>query len=311
MSASHGSLARAACVLGLALGLTSGQTRAGEPWQVLPPTPELPQGTTSRFAAIHGARIWYAEWGPKAQGVPVLLLHGGFANANYFGHLIPVLVERGYHVIAMDSRGHGRSTRTNVPQTYHQMAEDVVGLLDALKVQRVSIVGWSDGGNTGIDLAINHPGRVARLFTFGANSEMSGLIDGGDKTPVFGAYMRRVRDEYRALSPTPSQWAGFEAAMNEMWGSLPAYTTEQLRSIKVPTTIADGEHDEVIKADHTKYLAATIPGARLVILPNVSHFAMLQNPAEFNAAVVDFLQPSRSAAATRPSVRQSAWSSGD
>ncbi len=263
---------------------------AGEPWQVLPPTPDLPPGTTGRFIQTPGARIWYAEWGRAGQGVPVLLLHGGFGNSNYFGNLIPFLAANGYRVIAMDSRGHGRSTRTNAPQTYHQMADDVLGLLDALKVPRVNLVGWSDGGITGLEVALNHPNRLESLFAFGANSEVSGEIDGGDKTPVFAAYLLRVREEYRALSPTPDQWASFEAAMNQMWGTLPAFTTEQLRSIKVPTTIADGEHDEVIKAGHTKYLATTIRAARLVILPNVSHFAMLQNPRAFNAAVVESLQ---------------------
>jgi pimeloyl-ACP methyl ester carboxylesterase len=154
----------------------------------------------------------------------------------------------------------------------------------------VSLVGWSDGGITGLDVALNHPSRLANLFAFGANSVVSGEIDDGDKTPVFAAYKTRVRTEYRVLSPTPTQFASFEAAMNQMWGALPDFTTDQLRSIKVPTTIADGEHDEVVKPEHTKYLAATIPGARLVILPNVSHFAMLQNPAAFNTAVLDFLQ---------------------
>jgi pimeloyl-ACP methyl ester carboxylesterase len=263
---------------------------AAEPWQALPPTPALPPDTQGHTAAIHGAEIWYAEWGPTGHGVPVLLLHGGFGNSNYFGNLIPFLVAKGYRVIAMDSRGHGRSTRTRVAQTYHQMAADVIGLLDAQKIRRVNLVGWSDGGVTGLDLAINHPNRLAGLFAFGTNSSVSGEKDGGDKTPTFVAYMARVRDEYQTLSPTPDQFAGFEAVMNTMWGTLPEYTADQLRSIKVPTTIAGGEHDEVIQAEHTKYLAATIPGARLVILPNVSHFAMLQNPAAFNAAVAEFLQ---------------------
>jgi pimeloyl-ACP methyl ester carboxylesterase len=169
------------------------------------------------------------------------------------------------------------------------MAADVIGLLDAQKLPRVNLVGWSDGGVIGLDLAINHPDRLAGLFAFGTNSSVSGEKDGGDKTPTFAAYMARVPEEYRALSPTPDQFPAFEAVMDTMWGTLPEYTADQLRSIKVPTTIADGEHDEVIQAQHTKYLAATIPGARLVILPDVSHFAMLQNPAAFNAAVAEFL----------------------
>jgi pimeloyl-ACP methyl ester carboxylesterase len=290
MSTNHGWVAAAALSLLAALGMAACPAWAAEPWQTLPPTPALPPDTQGHTAVIHGATIWYAEWGPKGHGVPVLLLHGGFGNSNYYGNLIPFLVGKGYRVIAMDSRGHGRSTRTAGPQTYHQMAADVVGLLDARKIPRVNLVGWSDGGVTGLDLAIHHPDRLAGLFTFGGNSSVSGEIDGGDKTPTFAAYMARVRDEYRTLSPTPDQFAAFEAAMNTMWGTLPEYTADQLRSIKVPTTIADGEHDEVIQTQHTKYLAATIPGARLVILPGVSHFAMLQNPAAFNAAVAEFLQ---------------------
>ena len=284
------SLAGAAWLLLAALGLQSSPLRADEPWQGLPPTPALPAGTVGHYAAIRGARIWYAQWGPQRHGVPVLLVHGGFGNSNYFGNLVPVLLEKGYRVIAMDSRGHGRSTRTDGPQTYEQMAADVVALLDSLDIPRVNLVGWSDGGIIGLEIALAHPNRLAGLFAFGANSVISGEIDDGDKNPVFAAYIARTRAEHRKLSPRPQQLAGFEAAMDAMWGSEPNITAEQLRSIAVPTTIADGEHDEVIKPEHTRYLAESIPGARLVILPNVSHFAMLQNPSLFDAAVVAFLE---------------------
>ena len=100
----------------------------------------------------------------------------------------------------------------------------------------------------------------------------------------------RTPDEYRELSPTPDQWGAFSAAVGKMWDTLPAFSADQLRSIKVPTVIADGEYDEAIKQSHDRYMAETIPGARLAILPNVSHFAMLQNPQEFDAAVLDFLK---------------------
>lgn len=262
-------------------------------WQTLPPTPHLPRGTVGQRLQIDGARIWYAEWGGRSKGAPVLLLHGGFGNSNYFGGLIAVLVEHGYRVVAMDSRGHGRSTRSDAPYSYHLMAEDVIGLLDALKMQRVSVVGWSDGGIIGLDLALNHPDRLDRLFAFGANADMSGAKDAVDKNPVFGAYLQRVQGEYRGLSPTPDQWDSFSAAILKMWETQPSFGAAQLRSIRVPTTIADGEYDEAVRREHTEYMAATIPGARLVILPNVSHFAMLQSPAEFDAAVLAFLNDRR------------------
>lgn len=274
------------CILLLGVALTAG---AAEPWKRLPPTPSLPAHTQGRHLEVNGARLWYAEWGAGRPGTPVLLLHGGYGNSSYYGHLIRLLVARGYHVVAVDSPGHGRSTRSDAPLTYHLMADDVVALLEALGIPKVSLVGWSDGGVTGLDLAIHHPERLERLFAFGANADVSGLRDGVDKDPVFGAYLARVRGEYRRLSPTPAGWEAFDAAMNTMWSTLPAYTAEELRAIHVPTTIADGEFDEGIRPEHLRYLADTIPGARLVILPRLSHFAMLQDPAAFGAAVLAFL----------------------
>lgn len=273
-----------------ALCLTAMNCLAVEPWEILPPTPLLPKSTVGRHVEIDGANLWYAEWGDHAASPPVLLLHGGFGNSSYYGNLIPALTAGGYRVIAMDSPGHGRSTLPNTPLTYHLMAEDVIGLLDRLQIPKVSVVGWSDGGIIGLDIAMNHPERLAGVFAFGANTDSSGLNDGVEKTPAFGAYLKRTPEEYQRLSPTPNKWDSFNTAVNSMWQTLPAYTANELRTIKVPVTIADGEYDEAIKQSHSRYMAATIPGAKLEMLPRVSHFAMLQNPAGFNAAVLEFLK---------------------
>jgi pimeloyl-ACP methyl ester carboxylesterase len=264
--------------------------RAEEAWKRLPATPELPPHTVGKHVTVNGARLWYAEWGAGHSGTPVLLLHGGYANSSYFGFLIPVLIKNGYHVITVDSRGHGRSGRTNEPITYHLMASDFVGLLDALKIKKVSLVGWSDGGCTGYDLAINYPDRLERLFTFGSPSDVSGFGAEFDKNPTFAAYLVRAHEEYTHTSPTPNEWESFNAAVTKMWDTLPTYTADQLRTIGVRTTIADGQYDEGMKPEHLRYLVATIPDARLVILPNLSHFAMLQDPSAFNGAVLNFLR---------------------
>lgn len=259
-------------------------------WRTLPATPLLPAGTVGQRAMINGAQLWYAEWGANNKGVPVLLLHGGPLNSNYFGQLVPTLVMHGYRVIAMDSRGQGRSARAEGPITYHMMATDVLKLLDLLHLRQVSLVGWSDGGIIGLDLAINHPERLHRLFAFGANADLSGIDEHAEKAPVVVAFEARAKEEYRQLSPTPNDWESFQAVMNKMWLTLPNFTPEQLRSIRVTTTIGDGEYEEIIKPEHTRYLAATIPNAKLVILPDVSHFAILQDPGAFSAAVLDFLR---------------------
>ena len=252
-------------------------------WQTLPPTPTLPPTDHSGAVPLNGIRIWHAEYG---SGPPVLLLHGGLANADYWGRLVPFLVAHGRRVIVMDSRGHGRSTRSAAPFGYDLMADDALALLDALHLRRVDLVGWSDGGIVGLDLAMRHPDRLRHLFAFGANADPSGLHTNFDRTAVFGGFIRRSRTEYRALSPTPSDYDGFVAQISHMWQSEPHWTAADLARIAVPTTIADGDHDEAIRQDHDRYLAASIPRARLVILPDASHFAMLQAPSEFDAAVL-------------------------
>ena len=78
-----------------------------------------------------------------------------------------------------------------------------------------------------------------------------------------------------------------------MRATQPNWTDAQLRSIRVPVLIADGDHDEAIVRSHTEYIARTIPGAGLLILPNASHFAFLQDLALFNAAMLDFLDGAR------------------
>ena len=254
------------------------------PWERLPPTPALPKPEHSGIAPVNGIRLWYAVYG---HGDPVILVHGGLANSDYWGLQIPVLARR-YQVIVVDSRGHGRSTRTSAPIGYDAMAADVLALMDTLHLRKAALVGWSDGAIIGLDIAIHHPERLSRLFAFAANSDPSGVKD-VDKSPVFTAYIERASHEYAKLSPTPMQFKAFLDNISKMWASEPHFTELQLRGIKVPTWIVDADHDEAIKRENTDYMASMIPGAGELILPAVSHFAFLQDPAVFNEALLQFL----------------------
>ena len=267
------------------LALATASANANERWQVLPPTPNPIYSERKGYAKVNEISIYYAEYG---HGSPVILLHGGLANADYWGNQIKALAP--YHtVIVMDSRGHGRSTRNSEPYGYDLMADDVVGVMDFLKVPKADIVGWSDGGILGLDLAIRHPDRVGRIFAFGANTVTSGVKDGVDKNPTFAAYIDRARREYEVYSATPKEYETFVAQIGKMWATEPSWTDAQLKSIGARVLVVDGDHDEAIKREHTEYLAATIPGAGLLILPNTSHFAFLQDPELFNYAILHFL----------------------
>lgn len=257
---------------------------AQNPWERLPETPSLPKPERSGTVPVNGVKLWYAEFG---HGAPVILLHGGLGNSNYWGLQITALAPH-FRVIVMDSRGHGRSTRNAEPITYHQMAMDVIALMDALHIPKAAVVGWSDGAIIGLDIAINHPEKLTRLFAFGANSDPSGVKDPGP-SPTFSAYLSRTAQEYKKLSPAPAEFSAFHDQLNKMWNSEPHFTDEQLRSITVSTWIVDGDRDEIIKREDTDHMANLIPGAGELILPRVSHFASLQDPQQFNEALLHFL----------------------
>jgi len=259
--------------------------RADQQWLTLPPTPSLPKPAESGFAPVNGIRVWYAEFG---RGEPVLLLHGGLANSNYWGNQVPALAES-YRVIVVDSRGHGRSTHDERPYGYDLMASDVLGLMDFLKLPKAAVVGWSDGAILGLDIAIHHPERLSKLFAFAANSDPSGVADIAQST-VFNAYIARAEKEYQVLSPTPDQYKSFVDQISKMWETEPHFTAEQLRVIRVPTWIVDADHDEAIKRENTEFMANEIPDAGLLLQPQVSHFSFLQDPRQFTGDVLHFME---------------------
>jgi pimeloyl-ACP methyl ester carboxylesterase len=267
------------------LVLFAGVARAEPQWMNLPPTPSLPTSTQSGYAEVNGIKIWYAVFG---HGQPVILIHGGLANSNYWGNLVPAL-SNDYQVIVMDSRGHGRSSRNNEPLGYDLMASDVLALMDFLKLDKAAIVGWSDGAIIGLDIAIHHPERLSKLFAFAANSDPDGVAD-ISQSPVFNAYMARAKEEYQKLSPTPSEHDAFLAQVTKMWETQPHFTADDLHGIRTPTWIVDGDHDEAIKRSNTLFMADQIPGSGLLIQPKVSHFSFLQDAPQFNADVLHFLK---------------------
>jgi pimeloyl-ACP methyl ester carboxylesterase len=250
-------------------------------------TPPLPEARTEGRIERAGARIWYATYG---SGAPVVLLHGGLGHSGNWSYQLPALLQAGRGAILIDSRGHGRSTRDARPFSYELMADDLRAVLDVLAIDRAPIVGWSDGACTALVLSRQLPARVAGVFFFACNMDPSGAKSIDDSNPLIGRCFRRHAADYARLSATPGDFQAFVGAVNLMMATQPNYSPEDLAAISVPVTIAQSEHDEFIEAAHAEYLARTIPGAELVLLPGVSHFAPLQRPDQFNQAVAAFLQ---------------------
>jgi pimeloyl-ACP methyl ester carboxylesterase len=233
-----------------------------------------------QYANVDGVRIWYETYG---SGRPVLMLHGGTGSLEDMREQIRALAATRF-VVAVDSRGHGRSTDSEAPLSYSLMADDMLKLLDQLNIRQTDIVGWSDGGIIGLDLAMHHPERVGHLVAIGANYDVDGLNEKPDKNvpapPVPGSYARNA--------PDPSHWPELYRKVVTMWATQPHYTIAELGKIKAPVLIMAGEFD-VIKRAHTDQLARAIANAEEAIIQGGTHDVVSRQPDAVNARILAFL----------------------
>jgi len=253
-------------------------------WQTLPleqPLPPLAEGRVEH----DGSSLWY---GVVGSGKPVILLHGGRATSASWGNQVPALLASHRQVIMIDSRGHGRSTLGDRPLSYELMAADVLAVMDHLKLRRADIVGWSDGGIVGLIIAMRHPARLDRIYAFGANMTTKAISE-PLSSPVLPLIGPRLEAAYKAVAE-PADFDKLTAAVRAMQKNEPNYSDAQLAAIRGPrVAIVGAEHDEVLRPAYFAQLAETIPGARLIMLRNVSHFAPWQDAAAFNASLTGFL----------------------
>ena len=219
--------------------------------------------------------MYYQEQGA---GAPLLLLHGNGEDGTYFVHQMDAFAQH-YRVIAVDTRGHGRSPRGTAAFTIRQFAEDLLDFMDALHLEKAHILGFSDGGNIALTFALRHPERVDRLILNGANLNPAGVKASVQIPIVVG---------YHIASLFRNEKARQHAALLGLMVKEPNFSPADLAKLTVPTLVIAGTKD-MIREKHTRLIADSIPNARLVLLPG-DHFVANKNPEAFNRAVLDFLQ---------------------
>ena len=248
-------------------------------------------------------------------GSAVVLLHGLACGKRVWFHQIRALRNR-FRVIAYDQRGHGETDAPPVATDYSggHLARDLVGVLDALKIERAAIVGFSLGGGPALALAASKPERVSHLVLadVGAGADApvkiesmarqwGALIAQGRvdelvcemlRSEFFKVYARRnarCRRHMAALiRATPMD--GLRFTLSEVLAKRKSLfrLTEPMKSVRVPTLVLAGEHDYVCsKASHL--LAQTIPSAQLKTIKGSGHMSPLEQPAAFSAALMEFL----------------------
>lgn len=238
----------------------------------------------SHRANINGVSIYYETYG---SGPPVLVLHGAGGFLETMHYFISGLADT-HTVIAVDSRAQGRSTDGPGPLTYAGMGDDMIKLLDVLKIGQVDIVGWSDGGIVGLDMAMKHPTRVRRLMAIGANYDVNGVDPSAFSSGFLEGAAREVRPFYEAIAPDPKHFDVLKTKIETMIRTEPHYTVAELGRIRARVLIVAGEHDLVLRR-HSDALTAAIAGAKEIIVPGASHAGPLEMPEKYNEIALAFL----------------------
>lgn len=231
------------------------------------------------------------EYNKQVGGIPIIFDHGGLGYSAYFGSVISRLVDRKHYVIALDRRGHGRSTFNNDDVfTYDKFAEDIDAQLKAAGIHTYNVVGWSDGAITTLSALINpaQAKSINKAFIFGASATPQETNATFSDTAIFSEFVARCRTEYAQLQPG-ADFAAFGGKVATMEATLPQFTDKQLGTIDGSRVIIVGaEHEEAVNLGVPQRLHSVIKGSATRILTGVSHFAPVQDPDQFTAAVEEF-----------------------
>jgi pimeloyl-ACP methyl ester carboxylesterase len=205
-----------------------------------------------KYAEVNGIKLYYEVYGT---GAPLVVLHGnGGSIANVTPHY-PELIKK-YKVIAVDSRAHGKSTDTEAPLTYEQMAADVNALLEQLHIDSTFIWGQSDGAILGLILAMDYPKKVKRVLAYGSNVQP-------DSSAIFYWGIQAIEKGFR-------EGTDHEKKLNKLMLDYPHISYERLKTIKAPVLVMAGDRD-IIRPEHTLKIFQSIPKSQLCILPGSTH----------------------------------------
>ena len=246
--------------------------------------PNAPQPTKygSNTAAagrvkVKDAELYYETYG---KGQPLLLLHGNSQSISVFKKQIKAF-SKIYKVIAVDTRGQGKSTDSSTqPLSYDRYAEDMKTLLDSLHISKTNILGWSDGGNTGLIMAAKYPKYINKLAITGACTNPNEAVS--------ASTLEEVSKAIESLKTRQDVKSKYQVRLFTMLLTEPHITAFDLKKIKAPVLVMAGEKDMILEK-HTKFIAANIPKSQLFIFKGASHYVPVEMVSEFNNKVLLFL----------------------
>lgn len=220
----------------------------------------------------------------RGEGEPLLLLHGNGEDSSVFSAQMDYFSPK-YRVMALDTRGHGKSPRGTAPFSIETFAEDLLDFLDQQGLEKVHLLGFSDGGNIALTFALRHQERLLSLILNGADLFPSGVKPSVQVPIVLGYWAARAAALF-------SRDAVPKMELLRLMVKEPHIPPEALGAIRVPTLVIAGT-DDMIKEEHTRLIHRQIPGSRLALIPG-DHFIAQKNPEPYNRAVEEFLESCQS-----------------
>lgn len=231
----------------------------------------------NKFIKLDDFTLAYTEQGT---GEPLIFLHGNGESSEYFEHQLNFF-SRFYHVIAIDSRGHGKSERGEKPLTLFQISEDLFEFMNKMKIDKANILGFSDGGNIALLFAINHEEKINKLIVDGANLDTKGVSSAFQLSVVLSHAMLCVFEKMKKELKLKRE------ILSLMIGQ-PNIKKTMLEKLRISVLVMAGTKD-MIKRKHTEHIASCIQNSSLVFIEG-GHCIAAENPNEFNTAVLDFLK---------------------
>jgi pimeloyl-ACP methyl ester carboxylesterase len=277
--------------------ITRAQTDAGTPAPLTQGDEMTPTAIQSGYAPVNGLQMYYEIHGT---GEPLLLLHGAYGTIDMWGPILETLAED-HQVIAAEAQGHGHTADIDRPFAYEQLADDVAALMEHLGIAQADIVGYSMGGNTGLQLAIRHPERVRKLVAISANYRSDGyhpeVYESVDAiTPELFADLPFGQAYFRN-APNPDDWPTLVAKLKTLTSTAFAWPESDLQAITAPTLLIIGDSDSV-RPEHAVEMfrllgggvqgdLAGLPRSRLAILPGITHITVVFEQTDLPLAMIE------------------------
>lgn len=222
--------------------------------------------TAGKYASVNGIKMYYETYG---SGQPLVLLHGGGSTIKTtFSRVIPELAKT-HQVIAVELQAHGHTGDRNAPETFEQDANDVAELLHQLNIPKADIFGFSNGGQTAMQIGIKHPEIVNKLIIASAFYKRDAVPEGfwkGFENPKFSDMPQIYKDEFLKINNNPDMLMNMFNKDVQRMRSFKGWTETDIRSIQARALVVIGDHD-LPPPEHAAEMCRLLPHGRLAILP--------------------------------------------